>query len=80
MKKFVTMLLSATLMVSMLAGCNNAEKAVDAVEDKAQEVVEDVKEEVEKVVLSHENSQKWMEGKTPKKVIVVPNKIVNIVI
>ncbi|MEG1522864.1 MAG: leucine--tRNA ligase [Bacteroidales bacterium] len=38
------------------------------------------KEEVEKVVLEHENSAKWLEGKTPKKVIVVPNKIVNIVI
>jgi leucyl-tRNA synthetase len=36
--------------------------------------------EVEKAVLSNENSQKWMEGKTPKKVIVVPNKIVNVVI
>jgi leucyl-tRNA synthetase len=37
-------------------------------------------DEVEKNVLANENSQKWMEGKTPKKVIVVPNKIVNIVI
>jgi leucyl-tRNA synthetase len=36
--------------------------------------------EVEKTVLAHENSQKWMDGKTPKKVIVVPNKIVNVVI
>ena len=38
------------------------------------------KEEVEKLALAHENSAKWLEGKTPKKVIVVPNKIVNIVI
>ena len=38
------------------------------------------KEEVEKTVLSHESSQKWLEDKTPKKVIVVPGKIVNIVI
>ncbi|MDR2690862.1 MAG: leucine--tRNA ligase, partial [Dysgonamonadaceae bacterium] len=37
-------------------------------------------EEVEKAVLANENSQKWMEGKTPKKVIVVPGKIVNIVV
>ncbi|MCC8147014.1 MAG: leucine--tRNA ligase [Bacteroidales bacterium] len=42
--------------------------------------VDTSKEEIEKTVLSHENSQKWLEGKTPKKVIVVPNKIVNIVI
>jgi leucyl-tRNA synthetase len=38
------------------------------------------KEEVEKTTLSHENSQKWLEGQTPKKVIVVPNKIVNVVL
>ena len=37
-------------------------------------------EEVEKAVLAHENSGKWLEGKTPKKVIVVKGKIVNIVI
>lgn len=38
------------------------------------------KDEVEKTVLAHENTAKWMEGKTPKKVIVVPGKIVNIVL
>jgi leucyl-tRNA synthetase len=38
------------------------------------------KEEVEKIALTHESSARWMEGKTPKKIIVVPNKIVNIVI
>ena len=38
------------------------------------------KEEVEKLALNNPNSEKWIEGKTPKKVIVVPNKIVNIVI
>jgi leucyl-tRNA synthetase len=37
-------------------------------------------EDVEKTVLANETSLKWMEGKTPKKVIVVPNKIVNIVL
>jgi leucyl-tRNA synthetase len=37
-------------------------------------------EEVEKAVLSNATSQKWMEGKMPKKVIIVPNKIVNVVI
>ena len=29
---------------------------------------------------SHEQAQKWIEGKTPKKVIIVPKKIVNIVL
>ncbi|MFA6702410.1 MAG: leucine--tRNA ligase [Dysgonamonadaceae bacterium] len=38
------------------------------------------KEEIEKSVLAHTNSQRWLEGKTPKKVIIVPNKVVNIVI
>lgn len=38
------------------------------------------KEEVEKLALSHESSAKWLDGKTVCKIIVVPNKIVNIVI
>lgn len=38
------------------------------------------REAVEKAALEHENSAKWLNGKTPKKVIVVPGKIVNIVI
>ena len=38
------------------------------------------REEVEKTALSNEQTQKYLEGKTPKKVIVVPGKIVNIVI
>ncbi len=35
---------------------------------------------IEKTVLKHEEAQKWLEGKIPKKVIVVPNKIVNVVV
>ena len=38
------------------------------------------REEVEKLALSHENASKWIEGKTIRKIIVVPNKIVNIVV
>ena len=38
------------------------------------------KEEVEKAALTHEGAAKWLEGKTPKRVIVVPGKIVNIVV
>lgn len=37
------------------------------------------KEEIEAVVLQEERTQIYLEGKTPKKIIVVPNKIVNIV-
>ena len=36
--------------------------------------------EVEAFVLKHENTKKWIEGKSIKKVIVVPKKIVNIVL
>jgi leucyl-tRNA synthetase len=38
------------------------------------------KEEIEATAMENETVQKWLEGKTPKKVIVVPNKIVNIVL
>ncbi|NLZ72869.1 MAG: leucine--tRNA ligase [Bacteroidales bacterium] len=36
--------------------------------------------EIEKEVLSDERSQKWIDGKTIRKVIVVPKKIVNVVL
>jgi leucyl-tRNA synthetase len=38
------------------------------------------KEEIEKAALGDEKAAKWLEGKTPKKVIVVPGKIVNVVV
>jgi leucyl-tRNA synthetase len=37
-------------------------------------------EEIEKSALSHELADRWLEGKTPKKVIVVPGRIVNVVV
>jgi leucyl-tRNA synthetase len=36
--------------------------------------------EIEKAVLSSPESQKWLQGKLPKKIIVVPGKIINIVV
>ena len=36
--------------------------------------------EVEKLALAHESAAKWLDGKTVRKVIVVPGKIVNIVV
>jgi leucyl-tRNA synthetase len=36
--------------------------------------------ELEKLALEHEEAQKWLEGKSPKKVIVVPGRIVNVVV
>lgn len=38
------------------------------------------KEEVEKAALSATEAARWLEGKTPKKVIVVPGRIVNVVL
>ncbi|MDC6404530.1 MULTISPECIES: leucine--tRNA ligase [Maribacter] len=37
------------------------------------------KEEIEATVMAHEKTQQQLQGRTPKKVIVVPGKIVNIV-
>jgi len=38
------------------------------------------KSDIEQSVLENEVVKKWLEGKTPKKVIVVPNRIVNVVV
>ena len=38
------------------------------------------KEEIEKLVMANGETQKWLEGKQPKRFIVVPKKIVNIVV
>jgi len=38
------------------------------------------KDEVEKITLANEQTSKFLEGRTPKKIIVVPGKIVNIVL
>ena len=37
------------------------------------------KDEIEKTVMAHEKTQEQLQGRTPKKVIIVPGKIVNIV-
>ena len=37
-------------------------------------------EDIEKEVLQLEQTKKYLEGKSPKKIIIVPNKIVNIVV
>ena len=36
--------------------------------------------EVEEIILAHEDSQKWLEGKAPKKLIYVKKKIINVVL
>jgi leucyl-tRNA synthetase len=36
--------------------------------------------DIEKEVLSNEQTQKYLEGKTPKKIIIVPKRIVNLVV
>ena len=35
---------------------------------------------IQAAVMAEEQSQKWIDGKTPKKVIIVPKKIVNVVL
>ena len=37
-------------------------------------------DEIEALVLADETIRKWLDGKNPKKVIIVPKKIVNVVI
>jgi leucyl-tRNA synthetase len=37
-------------------------------------------QKVEELVLQNEVVQKWLEGKSPKKIIYVPNKMINVVI
>ncbi|MGD9929136.1 MAG: leucine--tRNA ligase [Mangrovibacterium sp.] len=41
--------------------------------------VDAAKDEIEKTVLTHEHAQKWLAGGTPKKIIIVPKKIINVV-
>jgi leucyl-tRNA synthetase len=36
--------------------------------------------EIQADIVTTEGAQKWLEGKAPKKIIVVPGKIINIVI
>jgi len=38
------------------------------------------KDEIEQAALSCEQAQKWLDGKNPKKIIIVPRKIINIVV
>ena len=42
--------------------------------------VDMAKEEIEKMAVEAEEAQKWVEGKTVRKVIVVPNRIINVVV
>ncbi len=38
------------------------------------------KEQIEQVAMANDSVRKWMDGKTPKKIIIVPGRIVNIVL
>ena len=42
--------------------------------------IRDSNNTIQTTVMADEQAQKWIEGKTPKKVIIVPKKIVNIVL
>ncbi len=36
--------------------------------------------EIEKQVISHDIAKKWLEGKEPRKIIIIPGKIINVVV
>ena len=38
------------------------------------------KDDIEKAVMAHEKTAGYLDGKEPKKIIIVPKKIVNIVL
>ena len=42
--------------------------------------IETSKERIEKEVLENDTVKKWLEGNAPKKLIVVPKKIINVVV
>jgi len=48
--------------------------------DKVRVPIQATKEEIEALALASARVQEFMEGKTPKKVIVVPGKLVNVVV
>ncbi|MCQ2580153.1 MAG: class I tRNA ligase family protein, partial [Treponemataceae bacterium] len=50
------------------------------IRDKLEMPMNTDKAEIEKAALATEGAKKFLEGKTPLKVIVVPNKLVNIVV
>ena len=37
------------------------------------------KEQIEEAVMAHEKTQQQLNGRTPKKLIIIPGKIINIV-
>ena len=50
------------------------------IRDKFEADLNESKENLEKTALATEGAKRYLEGKTPAKVIVVPNKLVNIVV
>ncbi|MFS0559552.1 leucine--tRNA ligase [Terribacillus sp. 179-K 1B1 HS] len=54
-------------------------QAMGKVRAKAMVPHDASKEELEKIALDNEQMQSWLEGKTVRKVIVVPGKLVNVV-
>jgi len=36
--------------------------------------------EIEPILLANADVQRWLDGKTPKKIIIVPKRIINIVL
>jgi len=47
---------------------------------KLEMPVDASKEQIEEAVKTHESAQKWLEGKSIRKMIIVPKKIINVVV
>ncbi len=47
---------------------------------KLEMPVDAAKDVIEEAVKNHESAQKWIEGKTVRKIIIVPKKIINVVV
>ncbi len=50
------------------------------VRDRLEVPKDTPKQELERLALASENAQRFIEGKTPKKIIVVPGRLVNVVV
>jgi len=53
---------------------------ISSIMDEMNDIREESKDDIEKAALDAPETQKWIEGKTIRKVIVVPKRIINIVV
>ena len=66
--------LAATALCAALAGCGFQLRGHVRVPRSA------AKDQIEQLALASEAAQKHLQGQTPKKVVVVPGRLVNVVV